>query len=509
MIKKINKIILLANLAFLSVNAQYLDTDLYYYDNFGNKFLKDEAQKNIKIEGSFDTYNNRYGNYSYNLQPSTLSGTADYYTEGIKNVREAIDEEINNMTLTNSIIPNLYGKTIILIQIDNLSFEDIIFYKSIAKEIGIDKQSVAKNNKNNKNYLIFGSYTDEKKADETLQALKYIKINAEKIKNNQNEYLYSDFLTSKINKDFNKKGTTHIPVKVVVIEKTKYLGEETAKISQKSETKNQISHKKDNVKQKSKNITNSNLKNKEDKEEIKKEKAEYEKEIKEKKIKDCLNKVINEIKYYGLFNLETLQFKHNNIIYDKGVQFSFDGCDFNITDISKNNQNILIEFNNLKKQKLIAKVDYPSGVRGFFPIEKLFYNPEYELEVERSKRENQYLAQKNNDMKFKEAKTQDNKSKQEEEIKPTSEEYKEESQKQAVSNTLTESKVCSFVPLKGIRTQFIAKKDGTYKKEPIYSFYQGKNLKVDYYYNADKVVLSAMGGQQMVVDRHFFERYCN
>ena len=210
-----------------------------------------------------------------------------------------------------------------------------------------------------------------------------------------------------------------------------------------------------------------------------------------------------------MFNLETLQFKHNNIIYDKGVQFSFDGCDFNITDISKNNQNILIEFNNLKKQKLIAKVDYPSGVRGFFPIEKLFYNPEYELEVERSKRENQYLAQKNNEIRAKETKTQDNKNTQEEETKPTSEEYKEESQKQAVSDTLTESKVCSFVPLKGIRTQFIAKKDGTYKKEPIYSFYQGKNLKVDYYYNADKVILSAIGGQQMAVDRHSFERYCN
>lgn len=414
----------------------------------------------------------------------------EYYKEGIKDTISQINNELSTGIENGSKVLGLDGKFLVLRDVTNSSLYEIIFLKSISSHVLSGLPIIIKN-PDNRYFILYGSFSFENQADELIDKLRAYNAGAIKLKNTNLDYTHFNLLQKNI--ELNAIETIkNTPVKVVTIEKIRYIdGKEPLAQGQMIGLETGVNIKTQSI------TTSPKIKSK--KTQQKKQPAKTTSKTKDTQA-DCLVSAIYNIKKYGLFNLETLQFKYNDQIYNKGDIFKHTNCSFELTKIYKKGTQFIVQFDDYSTKKLIARIKYPK--EGFMSIDELFYNPDItaNTKIASGTKSNSSVTKI--------------KAPEKEAINVVQQAPAEQA-KQSASRTSTinsssalETMECNFEQLTGIRTQLIKKQDGTYKSEPVYDFYKNKHLKVDVHFEGNNAIVSAIGGQPMVIGKDKFLKNC-
>lgn len=413
----------------------------------------------------------------------------EYYKEGIKDTISQINNELSTGIESGSKVLGLNGKILVLRDVTDSNLYEIIFLKSISSHVLSDLPIIIKN-PDNRYFILYGSFSFENQADELIDKLKAYNAGAIKLKNTNLDYTHFNLLQKNI--ELNAIETIkNTPVKVIAIEKIRYIdGKEPL-------AQGQMTGVETGVNIKTQNITTSPK--------IQPKKTQQKKQPAKtiSKTQDapyCLISAIFNIKKHGLFNLETLQFKYNDQIYNKGDVFKHTNCSFELTKIYKKGTQFIVQFDDYSTKKLIARIKYPK--EGFMSIDELFYNPDItaNTKIASGTKSNSSVT------KIKAPEKEAINAVQQVPAEPVKQPA---SRVAAINSTGTlETMDCNFEQLTGIRTQLIKKQDGTYKNEPIYDFYKNKQLKVDVHFEGNNVIISAIGGQPMVIGKDKILKNC-
>lgn len=416
-----------------------------------------------------------------------------YYRTGIDDASLVFQDEIKKASLYDSEFPDLINKYVVLININDKSINEVIFFRAVALKTNILDSFVVRNGKDK--YVLFGAYDNEIDANFALEKVKSFNIPAEKTYLNNATFHYDKLILNHIDKNLNYHKKL-VPLKLVVIKTREFIDGKVVEtiVEEKPATPQKVQK----AKAQKKPLT------KEEKELISK--------------KHCLADTIYMIRSYGLFNNKTLQFKFNNRIYSKGDVFTNEKskCSFTITDVfTKSKTNLVIQFDDFADSKLIARLQTLQD--GFVPLSSLFYNFEEDIKNDKTVEEQAQVVAKvtqtteesiNKNLSDMSKQTQQKESNQPNTIEqPLVQEItnvdKTEENKASVGN----KKICNFDPIVGIRTQLVLEGD-KYVKKPVLKYYQGKQVEINAHIKNDNVLITTPNAAEMLISKKDFEKNC-
>lgn len=427
--------------------------------------------------------------------------TYSYYKEGVKDVVSQLKQEISDGDKSDYVSSELSNKFLVLKEIDsNTAIEQVVFFRSIGKKLTDIQPVVLKNIDTGRVYVLFSFFSQEQSAHELNKKLNNFNVGSFILKNKGSKFDVYNYLQEKIKLQTPQQVSNNV-VKVVTIEKIRYINKCEAPViksgnpndafTQKAENKKKVASKPKT--QQSSKVASANSKA------IQKPKAtESKPQPTQTEIdKKCLDSVVKVIKQQALFNLETLQFKYKNQIYSLGDSFAYNKCKFKIAEVWREDFNFFIKFADNSDENLNARIKFPQN--DSLTTDNLFFDPEKtdkEKTIVRATANNQTsdTAQKNQKLVVE----------QEQPIALAGQSV----QDRPISSSNTSVANCDFRPLYGIRTQLIKKADGEYKTEPIYNFYKGKILPVDYYEQNGYIVVLNPKSQAMIIKKENFAKSC-
>ena len=399
-----------------------------------------------------------------------------YYKEGVSDVVSQLKKEINDSAKSNYVSSELNNKILVVKEVTpGTTIEQVVFFKSIGKKMSNIQPVVLKSMDTGKVYVLFSFFSQEQPAHELNEKLNNFNVGSTILHNKENRFGFYNYLQEKINPQDDQFMSN--PVRVVTIEKIRYINQ--------CETPIVNSGKTDTLNYKV--------------EEIKPAVAPRPKAKHPARVAPASTRAAQMQK--ALFNLETLQFKHKNKIYGVGDTFVHGGCQFKIKEVWREDLNFFIKFADVSNEALNAKIAFPQG-GNFLTQDKLFFDPakaeEDKTIIKATPKAPNSNGQETTPIKVVVEQNQPS--------APT--EQSSQTQAQSASNSHTNSAKCDFRPLSGIRTQLIKKADGSYKTEPIYNFYKGKVLPVDYYEQNGYIVVFNPQSQAMIIEKENFARSC-
>ena len=431
-----------------------------------------------------------YDDVNYNNEIDSFA----YYAEGIHSANIYINKELGSPKKPLTV--DLLQKQV-LIELPNNDIANIVFFKEIGQRaLGINPE-IIKDKTNNRFYVLFANNLTRTEAKEVAKRLKEYQFEAQivdftKIKAN---FEYFDWLPLYLNNA------------------VRY-GDYSALVNSNNYTQTNVSlvnpayQPNNGIKAEYKN--NSNTKNAR-KAQTKKNTKTKTNEVGEgqemdKATRECLGGVISALKRYGLFNINSLQFKMDGIIYSKNDEFSYRNCKFKITEIIAKNNIFTITFDNYAHNRFKAKIQ--NIVDGFVPLNELLYSPYEDTESKLSKKSKQSTySQDNQNQSNALANNQSSIATETENNSKTS--NIDENKVPKVKTKEGSYAICSFNLKTGIRTRVERQADGAMKVLPIYDFYKGKEgVKVDYYANGDYYSITSLGGQTMLINAKNFKQGC-
>lgn len=426
--------------------------------------------------------------------------TYSYYKEGVKDVVSQLKQEVSDSDKSDYISSELNNKFLVLKEIDsNTAIEQVVFFRSIGKKLTDIQPVVLKNIDTGRIYVLFSFFSQEQSAHELNKKLNNFNVGSFILKNKGSKFGIYNYLQEKI-KLQNPQPTSNNFVKVVTIEKIRYINKCEAPAMQnrdqsvfapKTENKKAVASKPKT--QQSSKVASTNSKAIQKSKTIEPKPQPTQTEIDKK----CLDSVVKVIKQQALFNLETLQFKYKNQIYSLGDSFVYNKCKFKIAEVWREDFNFFIKFADNSDENLNARIKFPQN--DSLTTDNLFFDPEKtdkEKTIVRATANNQTFATAQKDQKLV--------IEQEQPIALAGQSI----QDRPISSSNTSVANCDFRPLYGIRTQLIKKADGEYKTEPIYNFYKGKILPVDYYEQNGYIVVLNPKSQAMIIKKENFAKSC-
>jgi hypothetical protein len=427
-----------------------------------------------------------------------------YYKEGVSDVVSQLKKEINDSAKSNYVSSELNNKILVVKEVTpGTTIEQVVFFKSIGKKMSNIQPVVLKSMDTGKVYVLFSFFSQEQPAHELNEKLNNFNVGSTILHNKENRFGFYNYLQEKINPQDDQFMSN--PVRVVTIEKIRYINQCETPIVNSGKT-DTLNYKVEEIKPavaprpKAKHparVAPASTRAAQ----MPKAVAQKPKPTQEELDRRCLGSVVKTIKQKALFNLETLQFKHKNKIYGVGDTFVHGGCQFKIKEVWREDFNFFIKFADVSNEALNAKIAFPQG-GNFLTQDKLFFDPakaeEDKTIIKATPKAPNSNGQETTPIKVVVEQNQPS--------APT--EQSSQTQAQSASNSHTNSAKCDFRPLSGIRTQLIKKADGSYKTEPIYNFYKGKVLPVDYYEQNGYIVVFNPQSQAMIIEKENFARSC-
>lgn len=475
-----NKTILKLSLAAFLTSNLFAYTD---FDTFGDKSITKSNSTNIAFK---------------------------YYQTGISDTMLVLKDELKKSSLYHSSF-DVKDKFIVYIDVSKKSLEEIIFFRAVSQKTNLlESYLVNSKNKNNK-FVLFGIYDNEIDANFALGKINEYNIPAEKKFITNQTFTYDDLILQRIDEglgNYSKK----IPVKLMVVKEKVYIDSKNNEYSTKNIVDNDLNKSKENIIDSNSKKEISKTKNtKKDKKVI---------DIKKNNEKNCLIRTIYNIRSYGLFNNKSLKFKYKGKIYSKGDSFTDDisKCSYTITDIyTKHPANLVIQFNDYVNDKLVARLQTLQD--NFVSLSDLFYDFEKDLKNDNliiENKESQTSNIKTNtvaDNKQQEITKDANIVSDNKQQDVAKKDVKDIQEARTLQNTQTISinsnkKICNFDALSGIRT-YLVKENDKYVKKPVITYYQGKQLEVNFYpQEDDTVIISSPNSSEMKITKKDFEKNC-